>query len=194
MKNAFESFLWGIIAAFGALIVEIIVFLGISVYKNIEFSFDIFFAVPLFILISACIEEFFKYMIISKKVESFSLEKSYIVNSILVGLGFFAVELGLIYISNEILPAWNILAEIAILHMGTAGLIGYIIAIKNPRKFFTFLLALSVAVAFHAVYNFLVIKREFLQNYAVFCLLGVLILINIVNFFRVSGKINPDSK
>ncbi len=194
MKNAFESFLWGIIAAFGALVIEILALLAFSAYKNTEFSFDIFFAIPSFILISAGIEEFFKYIIISKKIESFSLEKSYIVNSILVGLGFFAVELGLIYISNEILPAWNILAEITILHMGTAGLIGYIIAIKNPRKFFTFLLALSVAVAFHAVYNFLVIKREFLQNYAVFCLLGVLILINIVNFFRISGKINPDSK
>ena len=194
MKNAFESFLWGIIAALGALVIEITAFFAFSAYKNTEISFNIFFAIPPFILISACIEEFFKYIIISKKVESFSLEKSYIVNSMLVGLGFFGVELGLIYISNEILPAWKILAEIAILHIGTAGLIGYIIAVKNPHKFFTFLFALSIAVAFHAAYNFLVIKREFLQNYAVFCLLGLIILINIVNFFRISGKINPDSK
>ncbi|HPN55119.1 MAG TPA: hypothetical protein PLB52_04320 [Candidatus Moranbacteria bacterium] len=193
MKNAFESFLWGIIAALGALVLEIIAFLGISYNKNIDFSFSVFFSFPFFILIAAGIEEFFKYIIISKKIESFSLEKSYIVNSLLVGLGFFAVELELINISSG-LPNWNILSEIALLHIGTAGIIGYIVAIKNPRKFFTFLFALSFAVAFHAAYNFLVIKRAFLQNYAVFCLLGLIILINIVNFFRISGKINPDSK
>ena len=192
MKNAFESFLWGIIAAFGALIVEIIVFLGISVYKNIEFSFDIFFAVPLFFLISACIEEFFKYIIISKKVESFSLEKYYIVNSMLVGLGFFGVELGFIYMSSSLLPAWNLLTEIGILHIGTAGLIGYIVAISNPGKFSTFLSAFSAAVIFHAAYNLLAMNRESSQNYLVFALLGLLVLINIINLLRISSKINQD--
>lgn len=192
MKNAFESFLWGIIAAFGALIAEIIVFLGISAYKNIEFSFDIFFAVPLFFLISACIEEFFKYIIISKKVESFSLEKSYIVNSMLVGLGFFGVELGFIYMSSSLLPAWNLLTEIGILHIGTAGLIGYIVAISNPGKFSTFLSAFSAAVIFHAAYNLLAMNRESSQNYLVFALLGLLVLINIINLLRISSKINQD--
>ena len=192
MKNAFESFLWGIIAAFSALVVEIIVFLGISAYKNIEFSFDIFFAVPLFFLISACIEELFKYIIISKKVESFSLEKSYIVNAMLVGLGFFGVELGFIYMSSILLPAWNLLVEIGILHIGTAGLIGYIVAIRNPGKFSTFLSAFSIAVIFHATYNLLVMNREFLQNYLVFALLGLLVLINIINLLRISSKINQD--
>jgi hypothetical protein len=183
-----ESFFWGIIAALGALVLEFAVFIGISFYYSPEFAFSQLFIVPQFIVLFACIEEFFKYIVISRRVEMLSLEKSYLTNSFLVGLGFFGVELAFISMSGA-LPAWKVLAEIAILHVGTAGLIGYIVAVKNPLKFSTFFFALPVVIGFHAIYNLLVIKRDFWQNYAVFAVLGLLVLINIINFFRISRKL-----
>lgn len=191
----FESLLWGIIAALGALVVEFIVFISISAYtgQGSEISFFQFFAVPQFIFLFAGIEEFLKYIVISKRIEMLSLEKSYIINSMLVGLGFFGVEFGLIFMSFG-LPDWKTLTEIALLHIGTAGLIGYIVAVRNPRKFLTFFYAFLLASAFHATYNLLVLKKEFLQNYLSLALLSLLVLINIINFFRISHKINRDSE
>jgi hypothetical protein len=184
-----ESFFWGIIAALGALVVEIVVFVIISAYinQNSMLAFSQLSIIPQYIILFACIEEFFKYIVISRRIEMLSLEKSYLINSFLVGLGFFGIELAFISMSAA-LPTWKILAEIAILHIGTAGLIGYIVAIGNPRKFSTLIFALPVAVFFHAIYNLLVIKREFWQNYAVFILLGLLIFINTINFLRISRK------
>jgi hypothetical protein len=188
-----ESFFWGIIAALGALVVEFVAYISISAYVNQTslMAFSQLFAVPQFIVLFAFIEEFFKYIVISRRIEMLSLEKSYLVNSFLLGLGFFGIELSFISMSMA-LPDWKVLAEIAILHIGTAGLIGYNVATKNPKKIFTFIYILSVAVFFHSIYNFLVIKREFWQNYGVFVLLGLLILINAFNFSRISRKLAQD--
>lgn len=190
MKNALESIFWGIIAALGALVVELIFFIGFSIYVNpiAEISLSQFFVIPQYILIAVCIEEIFKYIIIAKQIDQFSLEKSYIINSFFVGLGFLGVELALIFISNGFPPIQSLL-EIAIIHIGTTGLIGYFVATGNPKKITTFLLAMFFAIAFHASYNLLLLKREPLQNYIVFVILGLLILLNIWNFFRISRKL-----
>ena len=166
-----ESIFWGIIAALGALVIELVFFIGSSIYINptMEISFSQFFIIPQFIIVAACIEEIFKYIVISKRIERLSFEKSYIINSLLVGLGFFGVEIMLILTSKN-LPAVQFLIEIAILHMGTSGLIGYFVAIKNPKKITTFLLAIIFAVAFHASYNLLILKREYVQNYLIFAI------------------------
>lgn len=185
-----ESIFWGIIAALGALVIELVFFIGSSIYLNpsVEISFSQFFILPQFIIVAAFIEEIFKYIVISKRIDMFSLEKSYIINSFFVGLGFFGVEMGLILISGE-LPAIQFLIEIAIVHLGTAGLIGYFVAARNPKKVTTFLLAITFAIAFHASYNLLLLKREYVQNYFIFAILGLLILLNIANFFRISQKL-----
>ena len=185
-----ESIFWGIIAALGALVVELVFFIGSSIYlsSSAGISFSQFFVIPQFIIVAACIEEIFKYLVISKRIEMLSLEKSYIINSLFVGLGFFGVELTLILMSKN-LPGVQSLIEIAILHIGTAGLIGYFVATKNPKKITTFLLAIVFAIAFHASYNLLLLKREYIQNYSIFAILGVLVLLNVVNFFRISNKL-----
>ena len=185
-----ESIFWGIIAALGALVVELVFFIGSSIYfsPSAEISFSQFFIIPQFIIVAACIEEIFKYIVISKGIERLSFEKSYITNSLFAGLGFFGVEMALILMSKG-LPGFRALIEIAIVHVGTSGLIGYFVAIKNPKKIATFLLAIVFAVAFHASYNLLLLKREYVQNYSIFAILGVLILINVVNFFRISNKL-----
>ena len=188
-----ESFFWGIIASLGALIVELIVFIGFSISTDptANISFSQLFLVPQFIIIGACIEEIFKYIIISKRIEMLSMQRSYIVNSFLVGLGFFSIELGLI-LTNGIALQIRPLSEIAIIHIGTAGLIGYIVATKNPKKVGTFIYAMIFAAFFHSTYNLLILKRTFIIDYAIFALLAMLILINIVNFIRINNKLAQD--
>ena len=185
-----ESIFWGIIAALGALVIELVFFIGSSIYfsPSTEISFSQFFILPQFIIVAACIEEIFKYIVISKRIDQISFEKSYILNSLFVGFGFFGVEMVLIFMSKN-LPEIQFLIEIAIVHLGTAGLIGYFVATKNPKKIMTFLLAIIFAVAFHASYNLLTLRREYVQNYLIFAILGFLVLLNIANFFRISRKL-----
>ena len=186
-----ESIFWGIIAAAGALFMQLVVFLTISTYQeqNQDFSFENFLIMPSFIVIAAAIEEIFKYIIILKCVDLYSLEKSYLVNSWLVGLGFFLVEFAMI---NQNYPTASNerLLEIAILHIGTAGLIGFTIATRNPKKIWTAIVAIFTATIPHLVYNLLQLKRESLfVDYTVFVLLGLLIMFNFINFFRIRGEL-----
>jgi hypothetical protein len=186
-----ESFFWGIIAALGALVVQFVLFSFYSMYTNPSgtFSFVRFFTIPAFIIAAACIEELFKYIVIVKRIDMFSLEKSYVVNALLVGLGFLAVELSLITLNGNHLPEKQVVIELAIIHMGTAGLMGYIVGTKNPKKISTFLTALVFAAAFHVSYNLLILERNLILNYAIFALLGMLTAINILNFLGISRRL-----
>lgn len=193
LMRQLESFFWGIIAALGALVIELIVYIGFSVSNDPtgSVSFAQFFLIPRFILIGAAIEEIFKYIIISKRIDMLSMRRSYIFNSFLVGLGFFSVELGLIMLTGN-LPQSNILGEIAILHIGTAGIIGYIIATKNPKKISTFLQAVILATLLHGTYNLLILKRTFILNYAITSLLAIIVFLNLINLIRIGRKLAQD--
>jgi hypothetical protein len=186
-----ESFFRGIIAALGALVLEIAFFAGFQIFGNpvSALSFSQFFIIPQFIIIAALIEEIFKYIVISKRIDMSSIENSILINSFLVGLGFFGVELALISALGT-LPAWPSLAGIATLHIGTAGLIGYIITVKNPNKITTSLYAVSIAALFHIPYNLLSIKMGSLsENYPILIVLGLLVFLNIANFFRINRSV-----
>ncbi|NTW26771.1 MAG: hypothetical protein HGA36_00375 [Candidatus Moranbacteria bacterium] len=185
-----ESFFWGIIAALGALIIELVVFVifSMSTSSVSDISFSQLFSIPQLIIAGACTEEIFKYIIISKKIDLLSLKRSYIMNSFLMGAGFFATELALISISGA-LPEIQILSEIAIIHIGTAGIIGYFVAIKNPKKISTILQTILVATFFHGSYNLLILNRTFVMNYAILGLLAMLILYNFINIFRINSKL-----
>jgi hypothetical protein len=184
MAKYIESFFWGIIAALGALIVEIIFYIIASFFIDPTGSvlFSQFFIVPQFIIAAACIEEVLKYIIIFKRFSVLPPGKSKLANALMIGLGFFLSELVLILVTR-ISPAPQFLIEIAIIHVGTAGLIGSILILKNYQKIATFLYTITVAVAFHAIYNILSLERTYINNYFIFFVLGGLIITNFVVFF-----------
>ncbi len=189
-----ESFFWGIIAALAALFVQLLVYIGLSAQESSAFDvpFEQFYAAPLLLVVAALIEECFKYLMISKRVELVSLGKTYVFNAFLVGLGFFSTELALINLSyGEMLPVYN-LAEIAIIHLGTAGIMGYIVGTSNPSKFSTFLRSIIPTIAIHTAYNLLIINRGFMQDYLIYTLLGFVILFNLINFIRISSRLAQD--
>ena len=184
-----ESFFWGIIAALGALVIELIVFVAFSSSDpQATNSFAGLFLLPQFIILGVFIEETFKYIIIANRIEIFSFTRSYIINSLFVGLGFFLTELGLIATTGK-MPPTNIIFELAIIHIGTAGLIGHIIAIKNPKKIGTLIHALIFAGFFHGAYNLLILNRLFFVDYIIMGLLGLLVFINIINIIRINGEL-----
>lgn len=180
-----ESFLWGIITALGALIIEIVFYIIALFFIDPlgAMSFTQFFIIPKFIIAAACIEEILKYIMISKRFSVLSPGKSKLINALLIGIGFFLFELVLI-LATRTSPAPQFLVEIAILHIGTAGLIGGILIIKNIKKVFAFICATIIAVTFHAVYNILSIERNSFNSYLVFSVLGLLIIINLGIFIR----------
>lgn len=185
-----ESFFWGIIAALGAIVMELVIFIIFSATMSSagSVSFSQLFLMPQFIILAAYIEEIFKYIIIAKKIDTFSFNRSYLLNSFLMGLGFLAIELGIAEVAGP-LPKLNILLEIATIHIGTAGIIGYIVATKNPKKLSTFFQAIIFATFFHAAYNILILERTFVLNYAIFVLLTILVLYNLINLFRINSKL-----
>lgn len=186
----FESFFWGIIAALGALIVEIVFYIIASFFIDPTSSmpFSQFFIVPQFIIAAACIEEILKYIIIYKRFSVLPLEKSQLANALMIGMGFFLSELVLILVTR-ISPAPQFLVEIAIIHIGTAGLMGGILILRNVQKITTFLYAIMAAVAFHAAYNLLSIERNGFNNYLIFFFLVALALTNL-GIFLYTRKIN----
>ncbi|KKQ79767.1 MAG: hypothetical protein UT03_C0042G0008 [Candidatus Moranbacteria bacterium GW2011_GWD2_38_7] len=187
-----ESFFWGIIAALGALFVQLLVFIGFSFFSNsqTEFTFSQLFILPQFVIAAAFIEETFRYLIISKVVEMYSLSKSFIINSLFVGLGFAATEFLLLETSGN-LPNNQILSELAIVHIGISGIIGYLVAVKNPQRVWTFIYVVTLATILHSSYNFLIQKREFFQSYLILILLGLIILTNLFNLLRINRKLAP---
>lgn len=185
-----ESFLWGIIAALGALFVQLIIFIGFTTFafQSSQVSFSIISSLPQFIIAFAFIEETFKYIIISRRVEIYSLERSFIINALFVGAGFAALEF-LLLANIGALPERKILIELATIHLGTSGLMGYLVAIKNPKKIGAFLYATILATIFHAGYNLLIEKRDFFQNYIILFLLALLVFFNLFNLFRIKSKL-----
>jgi hypothetical protein len=89
--------------------------------------------------------------------------------------------------------ALQFLIEIALIHVGTAGLIGGSILLKNVRGIIFFVYPVAIAVFFHATYNLLSLERNSFENYLIFFLLGLLIVINVINFLRLERFIHKRS-
>jgi len=187
-----ESFFWGAIAALGALVIQLVILLAAAAVQNpYGQALSVAYVTTAWGIVGAAfIEEFFKYIIIVKRIEYLSLEKTFIVNSLFVGLGFFSVELALIYLKH-IDPAQHIwaLGEIGIIHLATAGIIGYRIATRNPKKMYTFVSTLLLVTAIHSAYNLLINYHNPLTEPLIFALLGLLILATCFAFFRISAKL-----
>ena len=173
-----ESIFWGILAGLSAIFIELMLFATFSLFANPggEISMTKFFTLPFFVIAIAFVEEFCKYTVIATRIEKFSLKWSYFLNSLLVGLGFLAVELGLILEVGNI-PSAALFSELAIIHLGTAAIIGYVITFNNPKKISTFFLAVFPALVFHASYNILSLGQNMLTDYARNALLLVLVFL-----------------
>ncbi|NTV40815.1 MAG: hypothetical protein HGA61_00900 [Candidatus Moranbacteria bacterium] len=174
-----ESFFWGIIAACGAAVFQLIYFLIFSDIFDTErkFSFVQFYSVPFFIIIIAFIEEFFKYLILSKRISKISSKKSFFLNAFFMGLGFFCLELALILnkgLGGELREA---VVEILILQIGTTVLLGFFVANEKMKKSSSAIFGLFLATLFHSTFNLLALDQNHFTDYGSFVLLATLFFI-----------------
>ncbi len=165
---------------------ELIAYIALSFFQNHSAlpTFVDFFFSPQIIIIAAAMEETLKLTIISKQIEKFSIEKDLIYNSILVGTGFFAVEVFLLALSSSPLPHPQHILEIALLHAGTAGLFGGYIALTGARKIPSLFLIAAVAISLHASYNYLAIERSYVQNCLIYAILTVIAISNAASLLK----------
>lgn len=187
----FESLFWGAVAALGALVFEMLTYILLNLKpQNASDDISAFLALPQILIFAVIIEESFKYLIIAKRIEYLSQEKTYIINSLLVGVGFFAVELAMMHSQGIDLSANLIsLLEILIVHATTAGIIGYRIAIGNPGKISNYLSTIALVSIVHGGYNFLVQNRTYFVQYLIISLLIFLIIYTVFNLMRISKQL-----
>ncbi len=141
-----ESFFWGIVAALGALVLE---FLITEVFQ-ISLPASLSFAV-----IAAGAEETLKYLAIAKRIRTLFEKKYLILASLLAGLSFAMVEVFLIYekIGAEWQKYYPNIAGIILLHILTAGIIGYFIAAGDVKKWRVPAKTLGTAFILHLAFN-----------------------------------------
>lgn len=182
----FESFFWGIIAALGATVVQLIFFILFSAFidPSGKTTFEAFFLMPTFILVIAFIEELFKYLLLKKRILEISVHGTLLTNTLLMGLGFFALELGLMLAKGSKIGL-QATASIAVFQLSTTFILGYFIATNARKKISLEIMALALTTAFHTLYNLAVSKETALADYAVDALLIFLLLISIRIFMRL---------
>ncbi len=181
----FESFFWGIIAALGAMVGQIFFFVLFSTFLDSagKMSYGDFFSIPVFILITAFIEEFFKYLMLTRRILGISSSKNFLSNTFLMGIGFLAVELFLISASGsalQLLPTVGII----VLHLATTLLLGLLIQTSGANKISLAFLPLLLASIFHAGYNLAISQANVFFNYLAILALFVLILADLFLFSR----------
>lgn len=188
MKKYFESFLLGILAAFGSLFLELMArdlyYLVTSPGSDVETGLA-FYALPL-ILLTAIIEELFKFAVIYKRISViFSRPKELITGSLLVGLGFGLVETLLILgqLGNDWQQSLMYILEVLMLHILTGTIMGILIAIigkskKNVAKLL--LIPVPAVVTLHFFFNYLALKRSHIPGCTLYLYLALLALFCLV--------------
>lgn len=180
----FESFFWGIVAALAALFLELLIFLGHQIFSGQALANTYFVAtIPMLVLVSFS-EELSKVFVISKKIKTILPTSQIVLGSLIFGCGFFLVELVMMILDREFALA-NVL-ENFILHVSTAGIIGYLLYNSPQDRLGTFAKAFSAAWAIHFFFNWLAVGEASLALYSKIILLIILASFNIYGLAKTS--------
>lgn len=155
-------------------------------------------------LIPALVEEYLKYSVVKFKVlksPEFDEPIDAMLYCIIAALGFAAVENLLILFSSPLMPLGQALSTISLRFLGAtfvhalaSGLLGYYLALgllnSEQRKKFIFI-GLTLAIIFHACYNYLVATATEINQAAILPIIILLILMAVIvsNNFRKLKKI-----
>jgi RsiW-degrading membrane proteinase PrsW (M82 family) len=182
----FRVFLYGMLFAFLAFLVEgflLIILSSLFIFQKLSPFFQLLVTLFYIFFGVAFVEEFFKYLVVKKKVISqpeFDEPVDALIYLITAALGFAAFENFLILFSfqNFFLPQKEIiyffdyflnLASISIfrflsatfLHALVSGIVGYFLALAFfQKKKYALFWGLSIATFLHGLYNFSIIKIE----------------------------------
>jgi hypothetical protein len=142
------SFFEGILAAFGALILE----LSPTIFGLIFSETSLF-----FILFTASIEEAVKYTFIYNHYLKLASKEKILSGAFFIGLGFSITEIVLKQLSYQEATALPI-AGIFLVHLLTATLLGLFFWKKNQKPLFLSFLIVLLNIFLHFFYNLLVLR------------------------------------
>jgi len=155
--NIINPIFLGIIAALGALVLEIIfsIFISGPLPQNIVPSFFM-------VIASVVIEEAMKLIFIYKKFFQEKLMENIVLNSIFFGFGFSAVEV-FFYLSKSSLSDINVsavlpMAGIMLVQTLTSAIAGFILSQKRSGSYAILVSILFLNIIIHFSYNWLVIR------------------------------------
>jgi RsiW-degrading membrane proteinase PrsW (M82 family) len=153
MKKFIKPFFFGIIAALGALILELVFYI---ILPSQETQQDYYSKITIFLFLVVAVEEALKVLMVYKNAQEFKDENDIFISSFFVGAGFALAELFLKDLgSKELFSIGNM--NIVLMHILTAGLVGYFLSKEQAigRRFLVKIWLLAFLV--HLAYNLLVI-------------------------------------
>lgn len=171
----------GIITAFGALFLELLVFTFFDL--KIGSSYFYLNSLTLALIFSVFLEESVKiiilFQILKKLIEVKAERKQIFFSAIIAGLGFSLTEIFITFSNSQInryLSFWDILG-LLLVHTGTFAILGYALAKKTHWSFRKFICLLPLVFCFHLLYNSLIIYQGHSGFYFLFLIFSLFLII-----------------
>jgi len=180
----------GVFAALASVVAEQFLAVVVNIVSRKEIVFDVYTHLGFFLVVSAIIEEGFKYfsaVFVLRRYLDLRRFK-FVAASLTAGLFFGATEAYLILLTNgkKIGDVWNLdgdtsfaLAAVVLLHVLTFLLISAFIASRKEKTRFHILRIIALPTFIHLLFNFLVIQKGDFTNWLVGIILGITFAINL---------------
>lgn len=149
-----KLFFFGVIAAFGALLIEMIA----SIIFPQETAF-LYQQITFLLILFAVAEELFKFAMVWKAVSNFQNARDFFISAFLIGSGFALTEISLAIFSTPSgqNTSWTALLGIFIVHTSTCVLLSYAIFLKKRSLKLAPIPILLFLIILHLIYNIIVI-------------------------------------
>ena len=159
-----ESFFWGVLAAAGALVLQMFFSLLGELFFSIEtqrqFIDGLLTASPVFFVVAVVIEEILKYAFILQRAHRLQcFGRAIMIHALFIGSGFATLELVfLLFRENTLSAIFSTDAlGIFLLHILTAGIIGFVcMHMQSPIT--KFVRAIFIVSLIHVFYNILTLS------------------------------------
>ena len=193
-----ESFGWGIAAALGSLVLQELFTIVFGVFNtggdNVVWAKNFTLSLSLLLPVAVIAEEVLKYIVITKRIESYSFGRGVMAHAMLVGAGFAAAELFLLaqnFVSLDALLRIDILG-IAAIHIATAGFIGYATALHPRHTLWQAVGIVFTVSVVHGAYNALILFQDRVALMVPLALAGGFFLLVLVLLARVNRRLAED--
>lgn len=178
-----KLFFFGIIAALGAMVIELVLKNILSTEVSLANNF--FNIITPSLILFALVEEIFKFIVINKAVSLLKGPKNAFLGAFLIGLGFSLTEIYLAFSNNLFEQSNYLLAILGILivHISTSLIFGYFSFKKSPLSKTIFAVIIISATLLHLLYNIFVIYN--LSPTAISIYLFILLLLSFTVSYRL---------
>jgi len=190
--KSLKPFIFGILAAAGALIIELVISNLYFILSGKDVEINYFDKITFFLVIVVLIEESFKYVMLRKSYKEQDRKKQKISTAVIAGLGFASVELFFIYLSmffnqSSFYFDLGIIGALA-LHIATTGIIGYLIVSEKSAGTSLAIKTIGIAFCLHIIYNLAIIYN--LNYLVIYSYLIALFLVLVLLSHKYAEK-NP---